>query len=71
MEVKVKIRADKEEERIINISAVDTYENLLEKLGINPVEVLVLRDGKPIPEDEKVCAQNKGKITIIRIVSGG
>ena len=65
------IRADNEEEKWIDVSIEDTYENVLEKLGINPVEVLVLRNGKPVPEDEKVSTWNTGDITIIRIVSGG
>jgi sulfur carrier protein ThiS len=73
MKIKVKIVADKVKERSIEVLQDDTYENVLEKLGINPVEVVVLRNGKPVPEDEKVDNKNKGEIniTIIRIVSGG
>jgi len=47
----------------------DTYEALLARLGINPVEVIVLCNGKPVPEDEEV--NGGGEIEIIRIVSGG
>ena len=47
----------------------DTYEALLARLGINPVEVLVLSNGRPVPEDEKVASE--AEIEIIRIVSGG
>ncbi|NQE46572.1 Small archaeal modifier protein 2 [ANME-1 cluster archaeon GoMg2] len=68
MDVKVKIVADKTEERIIEAAEDDTYECVLAKLGVNPVEVLVLRNGRPVPEDEEVA---EGEITIIRIVSGG
>jgi sulfur carrier protein ThiS len=74
MEVKVKILADKVKERSIEVLQDDTYENVLEKLEINPVEVVVLRNDKPVPEDERVDVnKNKGEIniTIIRIVSGG
>jgi sulfur carrier protein ThiS len=72
MKIKVKIVADKVKERSIEVLQDDTYENVLEKLEINPVEVVVLRNGKPVPEDEKVDVnKNKGEITIIRIVSGG
>jgi sulfur carrier protein ThiS len=70
----VKIRAEKEEEKRLEISNADTYETVLEKLGsINPEEVLVLRDGKPVPEDERVAGTNtaSAEITIIRIVSSG
>ena len=72
MEVKVKILAGKEEEKRIEVLQDDTYENVLEKLKINPVEVLVLRNGKPVPEDETVAVnKNKISIVILRIVSGG
>ena len=74
MKIKVKIVADKVKERSIEVSNGDTYEDVLEKLEINPVEVVVLRNDKPVPEDERVDVnKNKGEIniTIIRIVSGG
>ncbi len=75
MELRVKkILADKGEERRVEISNDDTYGNVLEKLKINPEEVIVLRNGKPVPEDEKLDI-NKNKeevdITIICVVSGG
>lgn len=71
MELKVKILADKEEEKRLEVTKDDTYENVLEKLGINPVEVVVLRNSKPVPEDEKLADINNDELTIIRIVSGG
>ncbi len=76
MIVNVKIVADKEkeEERRIEVPGGYAYENILEKLGINPVEVIVLREGKPVPEDEKVAvSKNKEeiRITIVQIVSSG
>jgi len=67
--VKVRILAGKEEERNVEISEGETYESLLEKLGLNPVEVIVLHDGEPVPEDERV--RKGGKIEIIRVVSSG
>ncbi len=80
--VKVKIVAGSEE-RTVNVEVPqpeveteteaetksDTYEALLARLGINPVEVLVLSNGRPVPEDEKVASESE--IEIIRIVSGG
>ena len=76
MIVNVKIVADKEkeEERRIEVPGGYAYENILEKLGINPVEVIVLREGTPVPEDEKVAvSKNKEEITItvVQIVSSG
>ena len=73
MELRVKILAGKEEEKRIEIADDDTYEKVLEKLNINPEEVVVLRNGKPVPEDERVADNNNAsrEITIIRIVSVG
>ena len=71
MKVNVKIRAEEEEEKRLEISNVDTYETVLEKLNINPEEVLVLCNGKPVPEDEPVTDNVSAEITIIRIISVG
>jgi len=80
LRLKVKIVAGSEE-RTVNVEVsktetegggeADTYEALLARLGINPVEVLVLCNGRPVPEDEKVTSEAEAKIEIIRIVSGG
>lgn len=74
LNVKIVVDKEKEEERRIEVPSGYTYENILEKLGINPVEVIVLREGKPVPEDEKVAvSKNKEEITIsiVQIVSSG
>lgn len=73
MDLKVKILAGEEEEKRIEVADDDTYEKVLEKLNINPEEVVVLHNGKPVPEDERVADTNIAsvEITIIRIVSGG
>jgi len=68
------LRGAREEEKRVEVLDEETYESVLEKLGINPVEVVVLRDGKPVPEDEKVVVSGKKgevKIKVVRIVSGG
>ena len=71
MELKVKILAGKVEEKRIEVLQDDTYQDVLEKLDINPEEVIVLYNGKPVPDDERVDTKTEGEITIIRIVSGG
>jgi len=73
MELRVKILAGKEDERRIEIANDDTYAKVLEKLKINLEEVVVLHNGKPVPEDERVADTNTAsvEITIIRIVSAG
>lgn len=68
------MRGAREKEKRVEVLDEETYESVLEKLGINPVEVVVLRDGKPVPEDEKVVVSGKKgevKIKVVRIVSGG
>lgn len=73
MNLSVKIIANDVVKQRVEVADDDTYETVLEKLHINPVEVLVLRNGKPVPEDELVgeTNNNTGEITIIRIVSSG
>ena len=73
MELKVKILASKEEEKKMEIANDATYGKVLEKLKINLEEVVVLHNGKPVPEDERVADTNtaSAEITIIRIVSAG
>jgi sulfur carrier protein len=46
-----------------------TVEAILEKEGINPLEVLVSRDGTLIPEDTLVSGDDE--LRIIRISHGG
>jgi sulfur carrier protein len=45
-----------------------TYSQLLEILEINPEMVVVIKDGLPLPMDERV---EEGEIKIIRVISGG
>lgn len=68
MKVRVYIRGE-QKECSVEIQEGDDYEHLLENLGLNPVEVIVLQDGEPVPEDEIV--RKESRIEIIRVVSGG
>lgn len=73
MNVKVQILAGKAEERIVEVGDDATYETVLELLKITPEEVIVLRNGQPVPEDERLSEHGEAcpAITIIRIVSSG
>jgi sulfur carrier protein len=44
-------------------------EDLLEELGINPVEVIIAKNGKIVPEDEMV--RNDDELKIIMVKHGG
>ena len=46
-----------------------TVETILQREGINPLEVMVSRDGKLIPEDTLVRGDDE--LRIIRISHGG
>ena len=46
-----------------------TLSHVLLSLGVNPVEVIVSRDRKVIPEDTVLCADDE--VRIIRVSHGG
>lgn len=46
----------------------ETYGELLKEIGLSPHEVSVIVDGKPVPEDEPVAAE---QITVLRLIQGG
>ena len=73
MELSIQILGDTEQKRQIRVAEDATYKQVVEELGINPEEVLVLRDGVPVPDDERVAEKGapETEITIIRIVSRG
>jgi sulfur carrier protein len=54
--------------RVIDPAPV-TVETILQKEGINPLEVMVSRDGKLITEDTMVSGDDE--LRIIRISHGG
>lgn len=67
----VKLVSDKIEERKVEVSRGDTYERVLELLDINREEAIVLRNGKPVPEDDEVTGHAGEELTIIRIIPSG
>lgn len=50
-------------------SGRSSIRNLLEELGINPLEVLVARNGRIVPEEDLVGEEDE--IRVIRVVHGG
>ncbi len=45
-----------------------TYLDLLNIFNINPETVLILKNGKPVPIDDRV---EGGEIKVLRVISGG
>lgn len=64
--MKVRLSADRAEEVAV---ASATVEDVLLMLGINPVEVIVSRNGVLIPEDTVVGGDDE--LRVIRFVHGG
>lgn len=46
----------------------ETYADLVERVGLSVQEAAVLVDGRPVPEDQRVTAE---EVDVIRLVSGG
>jgi sulfur carrier protein len=46
-----------------------TIEDVLRRLGINPVEVIVAKNGRIVSEEE--IAGSKDELKIVRVVHGG
>ena len=68
MKVKVKILSGGVKEEVMDVCADATYEELLQKLEINPEIVIVFRNGVPVPLDEKLTCDD---VDILRVVTGG
>lgn len=45
-----------------------TYADLLAEIDLSPHEVAVLVDGRPVPEDQPVDAE---QVEVVRLVKGG
>jgi sulfur carrier protein ThiS len=68
-ELLVEIRAEgRVSERRIDLERGLTYEDLFERLKINPETAVALVEGHPVPNDELV---EPGGVEIVRIVSSG
>ncbi|MCX6689559.1 MAG: MoaD/ThiS family protein [Methanoregula sp.] len=64
----MKILLPDKSERMIDAGA-RTVEQVLVDLGINPIEVIVSRNGRLVPDDAVVSGDDE--IRIIRIAHGG
>ena len=55
-------------ERLIEANEGEIYSDLLEKLGINPETVIIIKDAEPVPVDSKA---EECEIKVLRVISGG
>ena len=68
--MKLKVFYDREnKEKTIELGNNSSVKDLLEKLGINPVTVIVSKNNDVVLEDEKL--KDKDDIKIISVISGG
>jgi|YelNatPaOPRAMG01_1025707.scaffolds.fasta_scaffold01711_11 sulfur carrier protein len=63
--VTVRIIGEKDERKVEGKNPMQ----ILHSIGINTNSVIILRNGKPIPEDEDI--EEGDEITVIRSFSGG
>ncbi len=67
---KVNVRLLPENKNIeVEIGEGETIGDLLSKLGVSRESHIVLVDGSPVPETERV--PREGEIVVVRVVSGG
>lgn len=67
---KVKVRLLPENKNIeVEIGDDATIGDLLVKLGVSRESHIVLVDGSPLPETERVPLE--GEVVVVRVVSGG
>ena len=68
--MKINISYDREKkEKTLELANNSSVRDLLEKMKINPVTIIVSRDGNIITENENL--KDKDKIRIISVISGG
>jgi len=68
MTVRITLLPDKTTKRVRMKPGMDGF-GLLKELSINPENVIILRDDRPIPVDAKIGPDDDLKV--IRVVSGG
>jgi sulfur carrier protein ThiS len=56
-------------EKTIEVGENSLIRDLLAKMNVNPVTVIVSRDGNIIMEDDEI--NDKDKINLISVISGG
>jgi sulfur carrier protein len=66
--VHITIQAGEVSEQTVEIAENTTYEDLLDRLEINPETVLVLNGGNAVPLDGTISSE---KLTILKVVTGG
>ena len=56
------------DEHVLELPEEATYARLLDEIGENPEAAVVVVDGRPVPEDATVDAE---EVEVMRTVSGG
>ncbi len=66
----MKVTADVKNGDVHDVELADdaVYAELLDALGFNPEAAVVLVDGRPVPEDARVDAED---VVVMRTLSGG
>ncbi len=68
MKIKIEYIGFQKKSEIVEIEEGKRYYDLLKKLNINPETVVLVKDGLPVPVDDRI---EEGNVKIIRVISGG
>ncbi len=56
-------------ESTLTVEVIDgTYADVIEAIGMSPMEATVLVDGRPVPDDSPI---NSDEVTVLRLIHGG
>ncbi|MDG5778234.1 ubiquitin-like small modifier protein 2 [Haloarculaceae archaeon H-GB2-1] len=66
--MRVTVEVVGEDTHEVEVPADATYADLLQPLDVSPHEISVLVDGRPVPEDATVDAE---EVTVLRLIKGG
>lgn len=66
---KVTVEIEGRESVEVEVEGEASVRDIEERVGLNPVEYVAIRDGKVIPEDEAI--RGEARIRLVPVVSGG
>jgi len=68
MKIKINFIGFQKKKEVLEVEKGKSYAAILEDLGINPETVVIVKNGIPVPVDDRA---EEGEITVMRVISGG
>ena len=69
MEMTIKVEIVRRGEAEIKVRRGERVENVMRRLGLNPVEYVAVMEGRVVPEDEVIS--KPVRLKLVPVVSGG